>query len=175
MDITQLEVDDLYFEKPLPPHTAALLEQAATAYGEGGAEDYLLRAFSQAPRHLTVLVALYRYYYYQHRLPEALQVANLALEVAGEGLLLEGGWEALDAPKLARSLAHSVALTRFYLLALKGAGYLNLRLYRLTLARRQLGKVVALDGADQLGAKALLALAVEMAGEEHPAAMELAG
>jgi len=45
-----------------------------------------------APQHLTVLVALYRYYFYQHRLEDALLVAESTLAVVGRRLEFPEVW-----------------------------------------------------------------------------------
>jgi hypothetical protein len=50
----------------------------------------------------------------------------------------------------------SMTLVRFYLLLLKGAGYLNLRLGKIDKGKTILEKVVELDTQDRLGALALL-------------------
>ena len=49
-----------------------------------------------------------------------------------------------------------MTLVRFYLLALKGAGELNLRLGNMDLGIQMLEKVVELDSEDRLGVTALL-------------------
>ena len=79
MDLLDFNDCKLYFEDPLPAAAEALLALAAREYGEPSAELALLRAHLLAPDNLTVLVGLYRYYFYQHRLEDALQVAERAL------------------------------------------------------------------------------------------------
>jgi hypothetical protein len=51
---------------------------------------------------------------------------------------------------------------RFYLLALKGAAYLNLRLDKLAQGRAMLEKLIRLDPEDRLGAAALLQVVNEV-------------
>jgi len=53
----------------------------------------------------------------------------------------------------------SMGMVRFYLLGLKAAGYLNLRLQKWQTAIDMLLKVSELDQADRLGAAALLEIA----------------
>jgi hypothetical protein len=156
MDLLDFEGQDLYFDEPLPIRAADLLRQAADAYGEGPAELLLMRAGLQAPEHLSVLVALYRFYYYQHRYEDALLVAERVLELAGRRLKFPPDWRTLDERILGGGVMHSMGLVRFYLLALKAAGYLELRLSRPAEGRLRLRKVVTLDSADRLGARALL-------------------
>jgi tetratricopeptide (TPR) repeat protein len=50
----------------------------------------------------------------------------------------------------------SMTMIRFYMLALKGAGYLELRLGRYESALERLEKVAELDAKDRLGSQALL-------------------
>jgi len=156
MDLLDFEGQDLYFDESLPTRAADLLRQAADAYGEEPAELLLMRAGLEAPEHLSVLVALYRFYYYQHRYEDALLVAERVLALVGRRLKLPPDWRKLDEMILGGGVTHSMGLVRFYLLALKAAGYLELRLSRPAEGRQRLRKVVTLDGADRLGARALL-------------------
>ena len=72
MDLLQFDQTTLYYVDPLPAGIEPLLLDAAACYGEAQAEALLLRAYFLAPEQLVVLVALYRYYFYQHRLDDAL-------------------------------------------------------------------------------------------------------
>ena len=72
MDLLDFDPEPLYFDDPLPPEVEALLRAAADGYAEDEAEAHLMRAYFLAPEQLTVLVALYRYFYYRHALDEAL-------------------------------------------------------------------------------------------------------
>lgn len=161
MDLHDFDDTELYFERPLDPRVQALLEAASTHYGETSseAERCLLRAYLFEPRHLSVLVALYRFYYYQHRYEDALQVAERALAVSGADLGLHGDWRQLTVPAVANAGARSMSLLRFYLLALKGSGFICLRLNRRAEAAERLGAVTAFDPSDRLGARALLLMA----------------
>ncbi len=154
MDLLDFADDTLYFEEPLATEAAALLVQAANAYGEPSAELSLLRAHLLAPDSLTVLVGIYRYYFYQHRLEDALQVAELAMQLSGRRLGLPA-WERIDETRLAAA-ASSFGMLRFYLLALKAASVVLLRLGRIADSRQRLCKLAALDSRDQLGAGKLL-------------------
>lgn len=155
VDLFELDIQELYFEAPLPLAVVKLLDQAAATYGTHAAEQFLHQAYALAPTDLSVLVALYRFYYYQHRLTEALRVAHEALAACGQTIGLSADWTRLDAAGLAQALVQSAGLARFYLLALKGAGFLNLRLERRELACAMLDKIASLDPKDQLGAAAL--------------------
>jgi hypothetical protein len=109
-----------------------------------------------APKQLMVLVALYRYYFYQHRLEDALLVAESALAVAGRRLEFPDTWVYLHTENVGEGVRRSMGLVRFYLMVLKAAGYINLRLGRFGDGQAMLEKLVELDSHDRLGGKALL-------------------
>jgi len=169
MDLLDFSDCKLYFEDPLPVEAEALIQQAAREYGSSSAELALLRAHLLAPENLTVLVGLYRYYFYQHRLTDALQVAERAMQLSGRQLGLPASWEQLDEKGLGTAAAASFGLLRFYLLALKAASVVLLRLGRIPASRARLAKLATLDSRDQLGAAKLL----EVVDEFQPTAPEL--
>ncbi|MBF0219554.1 MAG: hypothetical protein HQL49_08515, partial [Gammaproteobacteria bacterium] len=76
MDLLNIENSDLYFAEPLQVETQRALEAAAESYGSAEAETLLLHAYAMEPKHPLVLVGLYRFYYYQHRLEDALRIAE---------------------------------------------------------------------------------------------------
>lgn len=161
MDLLDFTGEELYFDQPLPEQVAQLLDGAAEQYGSEEAEHKLYQAYFLEPENFTVLVALYRYFYYQHRYRDALLVADRVLIITAALLGISNDWRRLSDADLAYGVQHSMALMRFYLHALKGAGYLNLRLGKLHEARDRLQKIVAIDSSDRIGAKALLELALE--------------
>ncbi|GBE11222.1 hypothetical protein BMS3Bbin12_00277 [bacterium BMS3Bbin12] len=158
MDLLDFDGKGLYFDEPLPEQVGRLLTEAARAYGGGAAEIRLLRAHALAPDSLTVLVALYRFHYYQHRPADALKVARKALEVSGARLNLPASWRQVGVYDLGRAAIQSMGIVRFYLLALKGAGYLSLRMGDMAEGIAMLGKVCELDPKNRMGAAALLEL-----------------
>ncbi|AGA91911.1 hypothetical protein Thimo_3233 [Thioflavicoccus mobilis 8321] len=166
MDLLDFSGEDMYFDRPLPAGVADLLAVAAAQYGEAGAELGLLRAYFLAPEHLSVLVALYRFYYYQQRYEDALIVADRAIGLAACELGLDPDWRRLTATDLERPAREAMAQTRFLLLALKGAGYLLMRLGRAREALARFETVAAVDTADRLGLKELLAWARNAVGAE---------
>lgn len=155
MDLLDFDGQDLYFDEPMEHGVAAFLDRASKLYPDPEAEWHLLEARQLAPRNLSVFVALYRYYYYQHRVADALNVAEDALAVTAARLNINGDWRGLGADDLAGIGGSSLTLLRFHLLALKGSGYLLLRLGRHDDALARLDKVRDLDAADRLGAGAL--------------------
>lgn len=156
MDMLDFDQAELYFEEPLDPSIARLLLEAADNYGSAGAESQLLRASFAAPQHLMVLVALYRYYFYQRRLEDALLVGESTLAVVGRRLDFPDSWTHLRIANLGAGVMRSMGLVRFYLSVLKACGYLNLRLGHFDTGRAMLEKLVALDSHDRMGGKALL-------------------
>jgi tetratricopeptide (TPR) repeat protein len=156
MDLLDLDGQQLYFDEPMPEKVQHILMQAAAAYGDGKSESLLLRAFLYAPDNLSVLVALYRTYYYQHRLDEAKQVAQRALQVVARRLDFPQDWRLVDLAELSHGVLKSMGLIRFYLLTLKADAYLHLRLGQLEEGRARLRKVAELDASDHFGAGALL-------------------
>jgi tetratricopeptide (TPR) repeat protein len=159
MDLLDFKGEGMYFDRPLAAEAAGLIARAARHYGEGLAEHCLLRAYFLEPGHLTVLVALYRYYYYRHAYGDALRVADRAIAAAAGQLDLPEDWRLLSQAHLGHAVMASMSLTRFLLLALKGSGYLYLRLGDAAAALERLQKVVELDTSDRLGSAALLAMA----------------
>ncbi len=156
MDLLQFEGHDLYFDEPLDENVERLLKAAGEQYGTPEAELMLLQSYLMAPQHLTVLVALYRFYFYQHRHGDALVVADRALEVSANMLDFPSNWRYLSLPDVGAGAMKSMGLVRFYLLALKAAGYLYLRVGDRDKGIAMLSKVTELDESDRLGAGALL-------------------
>lgn len=158
MDLLDFSNCKLYFEDPLPVEAERLIAQASSEYGEDTAEMALLRAHLMAPDNLTVLVGLYRYYFYQHRMEDALMVAERAVQLSGRLLGLPTDWRALNEAQLGSAAANSFGMLRFYLLALKAASVVLLRLGQIDASRDRLTKLADLDCHDHLGAAKLLAV-----------------
>ena len=77
-------------------------------------------------------------------------------------------WNQLTNAHLGGGALISMGMVRFYLLALKAAGYLNLRLQNWQPAFNMLTKVSELDESDQLGSTALLEIANHVYHSQHP-------
>lgn len=166
MDLLDFSDCKLYFEDALPDEAERLIARAAEDYGDPSAELSLLRAHLLAPEHLTVLVALYRYYFYQHRLDDVLIVAEHAKRISARHLGIPADWRQLDEAQLGSAAATSFGLLRFYLLALKAESIVLLRQGRIGESRDRLSKLAALDSRDHLGAAKLLEVVAEFQGEE---------
>lgn len=161
MDLHDFEGQDLYFDKELPAEVNDLINSASTTYGTPQAEESLMRAFFLEPDNLEVLVALYRYFYYQHKYKDALVIARHALKFSGQGVDFPDSWRELKESHITAGAVKNMGLVRFYLIALKAAGYINLRLHDFTLAKEIFEKVVELDTSDRLRVNELLAFANE--------------
>lgn len=158
LELLELGDDALYFDEPCPTVVAAQIDAAARHYGEAVAEQRLLYAYFLAPEQLSVLVAIYRYYFYQHRLEDALTVAERALDVSARRLQMAGGWRNLGLVALGEAAMRSMGMLRFHLLALKGSAVILMRLGRLAEAHARLEKIAEVDTRDALGALALLSV-----------------
>ncbi len=165
MDLLDFSDTKLYFENALPAEAVQLIAAAAENYGDPGAELSLLRAHLLAPEHLTVIVALYRYYFYQHRLSDVLTVADHAMSISARHLGLPSDWRQIEDSQLGSAASTSFGLLRFYLLALKAESVVLLRLGRITESRERLLKLASLDYRDNLGAAKLLEVVDEFQSE----------
>lgn len=167
MDLLDFSDCKLYFEDSLPAEAEALIAQASREYGDPAAELALLRAHMLAPENLTVLVGLYRYFFYQHRLDDALTIAERAMQLSARHLGLPA-WHDIEEAQLGTAASNSIGLLRFYLLALKAASVVLLRLGRIPESRARLIKLSQLDSRDQMGAGKLLEVVDEFQRSDTP-------
>jgi hypothetical protein len=158
MDLLQFDARDLYFETEDSEDVQKLIRSASELYGNGAAELPLLQAYLRAPESLNVLVALNRFYYYQHRLAEALLVAEKALTLIRRDLDFPEDWRQLEMKHISEAPKERLTRIRLYLFTLKSIGFLHLRMKNLALSRGIFERLVMLDGKDRIGAKALLEL-----------------
>lgn len=156
MDLQDFESQQLYFDTPMAAEVSELLTAASKAYASGAAEPLLLRAYSMAPENLSVLVGLYRFYYYQHRYFDAIVIAQKTMQVSAGIVGFPEDWSTISSIHLANAVLESFTMVRFYLLALKGCAYLHLRSGQIETGIRMLNKVIEMDSSDRLGAKSLL-------------------
>ncbi|MBK8815120.1 MAG: hypothetical protein IPN42_06240 [Methylococcaceae bacterium] len=160
MDLLDFEAKDLYFEKEDSQAVQDLIKFASERYASGEAELPLLRAYLQAPESLNVLVALNRFYYYQHRLQEALLVSEKALAIIRSSIDFPENWQMLEPRHISDAPKDLLTRIRLYLFTLKSVGFLNMRLENLSLSRSIFEKLVALDSKDRIGALGLLEIVV---------------
>ena len=171
MDFLDFDNHELYFDESLCADDEILLLKAANLYPDRETEEILLDMHTRLPENLTILVALYRFYYYQHRYHDALDIAAEALNASAAMMGLQVGWENLTEQHLGKGVFVSMGLIRFYMLGLKASAYLLMRTGEIEQAHARLKKIVELDPADQFGASFLFKMAekqlsVELA-EQH--------
>lgn len=160
MDLLDFDPEELYFEQPDSDAVQQLIQQAGSSYRKGDAELPLLQAFMRAPSSLNVLVALNRFYYYQHRLDEALLVSEKALVIIGTKLPFPfpAYWKDIEPDDIARVAKELLSWVRLYLFTLKSIGFLKMRLLQLDESKAIFEKLVELDSEDRMGARGLLKL-----------------
>lgn len=149
----------------LPPEAERHLCQAGLSYHLSDvAEGHLREAEALAPGHATVLIGLYRFYFYKGRLGDALGVAKACLEKAARENNLAPNWRDVKAGD-ALFGRYEEMLPRFYLFTLKGYAYLQMRLGNLGEGRDAARKLLELDPSDKVGARVLLDV-VESKGQD---------
>ncbi len=161
MDLLDFEAQGLYFDHQELPEVESLIAKAAENYADGEAELPLLRAYFLAPHSLNVLVALNRFYYYQHRLEDALAATLKALAVIRPLVNFPEDWRELQAHHLSETPTNLLTQVRLYLFTLKAIGFLNMRLELLEVSQSIFEKLVELDSKDRIGAKGLLELVIK--------------
>jgi len=161
MDLLDFEAQGLYFEEADVAGVKELIAKAAEKYAGGDAELPLLQAYFKAPNSLNVLVALNRFYYYQHRLEEALAATQKALAVIRPVVNFPEKWCELQLSDLQTAPPSLLTQVRLYLFTLKAIGFLLMRLERLDESQAIFEKLVALDSKDRIGAQALLDLLLQ--------------
>lgn len=130
------------------------LQRASLLYQrDEDAEPVLLAVYGRAWHHPAVHIALYRYYFYQHRLVDALSVAERCLIKVARDLGVSDNWREVQ-PEQAAFGGYDV-VPRFYLYTLKGCAYLNMRLGNLQLGDEMLTQLKKLDPLDRLGGSVL--------------------
>lgn len=139
----------------LPEAVSNSLQQAALMYQRGeDAEPVLLDVYREASHHPAVHIALYRFYFYRHRIMEALQVAESCLLKVAADLHLPADWRDVR-PDQASFGTFDDVVPRFYLYTLKACAYLNMRLGNLELGGAMLQQLRRLDPKDRLGGSVL--------------------
>jgi len=159
MDFLEFEQHDLYFDEALSVEDETLLKKAADAYPSEETETILRGMQLRLPENLTILVALYRFYYYQHRYQDALDISARAIDVSASMMGLAISWEDLTESHIAQGVFVSMGLIRFYMLCIKASAYLLMRIGEIEQAEERLKKIIELDPADQFGAAFLLKMA----------------
>ena len=146
-----------YYGGDLP----AAAERALHAVGldwedEATAEGHIYEALDLAPGHLAVQIAAYKFYFYRHRLQEALPYAQACLAQILRRNQLPADWRDVRAEDAAFTSLEPEP--RMVLFALVAYGYVLARLGRTEEGRAALTKVTDLDPQDRMGARRLLAV-----------------
>jgi tetratricopeptide (TPR) repeat protein len=157
-------LDRRYYGGDLP----AAAERALHAVGldwqdEATAEGHIYEALALAPGHLAVQIAAYKFYFYRHRLEEALPYAQTCLAQILRRNQLPADWR--DVRPEDAAFTSLEAEPRMVLFALVAYGYVLARLGRTEEGRLALTKVTELDPADRLGARRLLAV-IDSGGQD---------
>ena len=161
MDLLDFEAQGLYFDEPDVAGVKEMIASAAENYATGEAELPLLKAYFLAPESLNVLVALNRFYYYQHRLEDALHATHKALAVIRPLIDFPEDWRDLQQSHINDAPANLLTQVRLYLFTLKAIGFLNMRLEYLDVSQCIFEKLVGLDSKDRIGARGLLELVIK--------------
>ena len=144
-----------YYGGDLPQEAERALHRAGLDWGdEAKAEAHIRDALALAPDHPATRLGAYKFYFYRHRLSEALPHAEACLAHAARQLNLSQDWREVSPDQAKFTEIDEEA--RFYLFALMACGYLTVRLDRLAEGEAILEKVASLDPADALGAASLL-------------------
>ena len=119
MDLLDFDAKDLYFEQEDSQDVQDLIKFSADLYSSGEAELPLLKAYLRAPESLNVLVSLNRFYYYQHRLDEALLISEKALTLIRGGIDFPEDWRQLEISHISDAPKDLLTRIRLYLFTLK--------------------------------------------------------
>lgn len=142
---------------------AAVLAGAPRARSDPATTERAVKqALALAPDDIDARLAAYRFYFYNHRLAEALPHAASIIVQAARRLNVATDWRLVRPRDAAFSDVEEAP--SLYLQALLALGYGSIRLGRADEGCRALEKVVELDPRDRFGARRLLA--VIAAGEE---------
>ena len=133
----------------------ALLHGARAARTDPvGSEDAVKRALDLAPDDFTIRLAAYKFYFYNHRLGEALPHAEIILNLLARRLNIAQDWAAVVPEDAAfDELDEAPSL---YLQALLAWGYCKARLGAFEHGARAIAKVAELNPRDRFGAHRLL-------------------
>lgn len=147
------------------PHPArqALIAAGIDWHDERVAEAHVTNALMLAPEALATRIGAYKFYFYRHRLQEALPHAFSVLEMAAKRLQLPHDWRLVQPHHT--GFDDFEPWPRLFLQALIAYGYCLARLGRLEEGRAALVKAMELDPTDKLGAGRLVGV-IDRGGED---------
>ena len=128
------------------------------------AEAELLAAQQAAPDYLPAYYALYKFYFYRQRLPEARQIALRGLHRAAALAGFDADWRQLGIASA--DWRRDDGAAHFYLFTLKALAFISLRSGEPQACQELLDKLAELDPGDSVGASVIRELA---AGASQPA------
>lgn len=141
-----------------PPRINEMLRQAANSYADTTAAEFLLWTALKADQEcLGSYFSLYKFYFYKRMLPDAEEVALLALETAARQGGFSPDWTHLDVQSC--DWRRVDAPQHFYLFTLKALAFMRLRLGRAEESHQILAKLQELDPQDSVGASVIRDLA----------------
>lgn len=114
------------------------------------ADSYMDQALASAPNHPDVLVSAYRYFFYTHNYPRALQVATQVLTVVKQEESLPADWSTLK-PLLQERQDHP--MIRLYINAYAATGLIRARLGELEVAKSIAVQVSEIESRNEFGGK----------------------
>jgi tetratricopeptide (TPR) repeat protein len=134
-----------------------LVDAARQYTDKARAEALLLEALQRDTECLPVYFALYKFYFYSHRLADAERIVLAALETASRQARIAPDWSVLTPDSAAWHATNEPA--HFYLFSLKALAFIRLRLGRRAEASALLAKLAELDPGDSIGASVIRSLA----------------
>jgi tetratricopeptide (TPR) repeat protein len=162
-----------YYGGSLPAEAERALHAVGLCWdNDVAAEAHILHALALAPDHLAVHYGAYKFYYYKHRLPDALPHVEAWVAEAIHRNKLPSDWR--EVTRAHADFTHFDDDPRLFLFALRAMGWLLARLGRLEDGRAALEKVADLDPNDQMRARRLLSILDEHDDEDEGVASSLA-
>lgn len=159
------EEDSAGLFPPAPPEALALLREVSRSFADTErAQSFLREADRLYGNCLPVVVGCYKFYFYKGLLREAIPFALRAAEMMGQRLGLRRSF--MEVSETEAPFSDYVAGPRFYLFAMKAAGYLYARLGETARGLEILEKIRTLDKSDRLGVSPLIAV-IRRAGKEE--------
>ncbi len=129
------------------------------------AERAIKQALAMAPEDFSARLAAYKFYFYNHRLAEALPHAAFLVGLLVRRLNVAGDWRAVKPGDAAfDELEEAPSL---YLQALLAWGYCQARLGQRAEGAQAIAKVAELERRDRFGARRLLAVVAEPGPSEE--------
>jgi tetratricopeptide (TPR) repeat protein len=146
-----------YYGGDLPAEAERALHAVGLVWeDEAAAESHIRSALALAPGHLAVHYGAYKFYYYKHRLRDALPHVEAWVAEAIRRNGLPRDWR--DVTPEHADFTHFDGDPRLFLFSLRAMGWLLARLGRIEEGRAALEKVAGLDPEDQMRARRLLAV-----------------